>query len=123
MPNSRIPLADAIDIPAWLEGDRQKDWIARVERDREIGNQSTKFQQNEAQRVQLWWTKVQHDERQPSTGQKLESLFRRVSWIAIIFGFVMGIVLAASILHYDGSHPINVLVLLTVLVLIPLLLF
>ncbi len=123
MPNSRIPLADAIDIPAWLEADRQNDWVARVERDREIGNQSTKTHQSEAQRVQRWWAKVQHDQNQLSTGQKLESLFKRVSWIAVVLGLVMGVVLASSILHYDGSHPINVLVLLTVLVVIPLLLF
>ncbi|MFK7815693.1 MAG: DUF2868 domain-containing protein, partial [Gammaproteobacteria bacterium] len=34
-----------------------------------------------------------------------------------------GIALAASLLHYDGTQPINVLVLLIILVLIPLLLF
>ena len=123
----RTSLAKAIDIPAWLEQDRQNDWQSRIQRDQKIGQQSStqaKFSSGqETQRVLHWWSQAQPQQDENSSGQKLASLFKRVSWIAIIIGLLVGISFASAILHYDGTQPINVLVLLIVLVLIPLLLF
>jgi hypothetical protein len=124
-------LADAIDIPAWLEQDRHNAWRTRIRRDRKIVDQTDLTPKQETRRVLHWWSQVE-PQSQPqnkqgidenSSGQVLASIFKRVSWIALIIGFIAGIVLAASLLHYDGAQPINVLVLLIVLVLIPLLLF
>ena len=120
---SRTSLAAAIDIPAWLEQDRQNSWKARIKRDQEISNQSGIDPSQETKRLLHWWSKIQPVRDEQSTGKQLTTLFKRVSWVAIIIGFIAGVVLATSLLHYDGSQPINVLVLLLVLVLIPLLLF
>jgi len=123
----RTSLAKAIDIPAWLEQDRQNDWPSRIQRDQQIGQQilgQAKIPAGqETQRVLHWWSQVQPKQDENSPGQKLASLFKRVSWIAIIIGLLAGISFASAILHYDGTQPINVLVLLIVLVLIPLVLF
>lgn len=116
-------LAAAIDIPAWLEQDRKNSWQSRIQRDRQIGIQADLPPQQVKKRVLHWWSQVQSNADVSSSGQKLASIFKRVSWLAILVGFVFGIVLASTLLHYDGSQPINVLVLLVVLVLFPLLLF
>jgi len=119
----RTSLAKAIDIPAWLEQDRQNDWPSRIQRDQQISGQAKIPAGQETQRVLHWWSQVQPKQDENSPGQKLASLFKRVSWIAIIIGLLAGISFASAILHYDGTQPINVLVLLIVLVLIPLVLF
>lgn len=116
-------LETAIDIPAWLEQDRQNDWQSRIQRDQDIGNRIGGSAERETKRVMHWWSQVQPDSDENSSGHKLASIFRRVSWIAMLIGFFAGIALASTLLHYDGTQPINVLVLLIVLVLIPLLLF
>ena len=128
MPISHPSLAEAIDIPAWLEQDRQNDWQSRIQRDQQIAKQADIAPKQETKRVLHWWSQVQpHNEQKRadanSPGQLLASIFKRVSWIAWVIGFFAGIALAVSLLHYDGAQPINVLVLLIVLVILPLLLF
>ena len=126
-PKARASLADAINIPAWLEKDRQNDWQSRIQRDQEISVQVDTGQvdtvQLDKERVLHWWSRIQSKIDEDSPGQVLTSIFKRVSGIALIIGFIAGIALAASLLHYDGTQPINVLVLLIVLILVPLLLF
>ncbi len=123
MPLIKTSLAEAIDIPAWLEQDRKKGWQSRIRRDQEICHQADADSKHETERVLKWWSHVKPKSDENSSGQVLASIFKRVSWIAWIIGFMAGIALATSLLHYDGTHPINVLVLLIILVLIPLLLF
>ena len=125
-----VSLTEAIDIPAWLEQDRQNDWQARIQRDQQIRHQEeigphhdSKPKGGHEKQVLQWWSQVQSQVDENSPGQVLTSIFKRVSGVAILIGFIAGIALAASLLHYDGAQPINVLVLLIVLVLIPLLLF
>ena len=133
---NKTSLADAIDIPAWLEQDRQNEWQSRIQRDQQIAQQISRqakiAPQQETKQVLHWWSQIRCQEVEPqcqkdvdanSSGHLLASIFKRVSWIAWIIGFIAGIVLAASLLHYDGAQPINVLVLLIILVLLPLLLF
>lgn len=120
---SHTTLATAIDIPAWLEQDRQNSWKTRIQRDQQISLQAQIPAQQAHKRVMHWWSQIQPKVDLSSSGQTLASLFKRVSWMTILAGFVFGIVLASTLLHYDGSQPINVLVLLVVLVLLPLLLF
>jgi len=123
MTDLRTSLAKAIDIPAWLEQDRQLEWQTRTQRDQQIASQADIPTGQETQRVLRWWSTIQTQQKENSPGQVLTALFRRVSWVAVLIGFFAGIALAGTLLHYDGTQPINVLVLLIVLVIIPLLLF
>ncbi len=116
-------LSNAIDIPVWLEQDRSNAWQTRVQRDQQIASQSGILFQQPYQRVLHWWRQIQPKTDAQSSGQELASFFKRVSWIVILIGFFTGLALASALLYYDGSQPINVLVLLIFLVLLPLLLF
>jgi fructose-specific component phosphotransferase system IIB-like protein len=70
-----------------------------------------------------WWQEIQSKSDTGRVGQAVVTFFSRVSWIVIALGVIAGMTLASALLHYDGSQPINVLVLLVFLILIPLLLF
>lgn len=119
---SRTSLAEAIDIPAWLEEDRNTSWQARIQRDQQIDKQVNRSSYGSSRRVRNWWREVQPTSDN-SSGHALAAIFSRVRWLAITIGFIAGIVLTSALLHYDGSQPINILVLLVVLVVAPLLLF
>jgi hypothetical protein len=52
---SRTSLAEAIDIPAWLEKDRQTSWEPRVQRDQKISKQADIPLQHASRQVRHWW--------------------------------------------------------------------
>ncbi len=123
MPLSYASLAEAIDIPAWLEQDRQTSWDKRIERDQNISKLADIPPQQASRRVRHWWDEIKPNSGTNSSGSALTTIFKRVSWSVILLGFISGILLAGALLNYDGSQPINVLVLLVILVLVPLGLF
>lgn len=111
-------LVEAIDIPHWLERDRQTNWRDRVARDRKLGVDDAGPTQS-VKRVLHWWQALDKDVQEPSAGSEIARLFRHLSWTMLAAGTVSGMCLSSAVLHYDGSQPINVLVVLGWLVFLP----
>ena len=113
---------DAVDIRHWLEQDRDTPYAQRVHRDRGIG--SAIDARDSAQRVRHWWRAVDRDagsiasppERQ-RPGQRLAQGRSVVTAMLVVLGAVFGCGLAAAVLHYDGTQPVNVVRVVGVLVL------
>lgn len=112
-------LADAIDIPLWLERDRETPWAERVHRDRAIGRELPVDTRSPAARVMHWWLAIAPEQCEPERGRAVARLLGRLGAIMIVAGALSGFGLAAAVLRYDGSDPINILVVFGLLVLLP----
>lgn len=117
VPVSQVSLAEAIDIPLWLERDRETPWAERVHRDRAIGREATGL--SPAARVLHWWHAVGADSGTAERGTGVVRLLRRLGVIMVVTGGLSGAGLAAAVLRYDGSDPINILIAVGLLVLLP----
>lgn len=115
---SQPSLVEAIDIPLWLERDRETPWAERVHRDRAIGRGATGL--TPAARVLHWWLAVRADTGASERGAAVTRLLRRLGLIMVVAGGLSGAGLAAAVLRYDGSDPINILVAFGLLVALPL---
>lgn len=118
MPVSQPSLAAAIDIPLWLERDRDTPWAERVRRDRAIGREVA--DRAPAARVMYWWHAMAPQADAPGQGATVTRLMRRLGYIMCLAGGLSGAGLAAAVLRYDGSDPINILVAFGLLVALPL---
>lgn len=112
-------LADAIDIPLWLERDRETPWAERVRRDRAIGREAATRTRSRTARVMLWWQAVAPEHSEPDRGRAVARLLRRLGPIMVVAGALSGSGLAAVVLRYDGSDPINILIVFGLLVALP----
>ena len=110
---------DALDIPAWLEGDRALGFRERAHRDRQLG---LAIQGSRPLvRVRAWWRQVDADAR-PELGAKLSRTRAWVSLALCAAGALFGSGLALAVLRYDGHYPVNVVAALALLVIVPLVL-
>ena len=110
---------DALDIPAWLEGDRALAFRERAHRDRKLGLAIRGSRP--LVRVRAWWRQVDADAR-PELGAKLKRTRAWVSLVLCAAGALLGSGLALAVLRYDGHYPVNVVAALALLVIAPLLL-
>lgn len=117
VPQSQPSLAAAIDIPLWLERDRETPWAERVRRDRAIGREAIDLAP--AARVMHWWHAVAPAPGESERGAAVSRLLRRLGLIMVAAGALSGAGLAAAVLRYDGSDPINILIAFGLLVLLP----
>jgi hypothetical protein len=117
VPNAQPSLAAAIDIPLWLEHDRETPWTERVRRDRAIGRDATGLAP--AARVMHWWHAVAPEPNPSAQGAAVTRLLRRLGFIMVLAGGLSGAGLAAAVLRYDGSDPINILIAFGLLALLP----
>jgi hypothetical protein len=117
---SRHPLIDAVDIPLWLENDALRDWQARIARDRGLAGDSHDENTDPRERVLHWWRQLGNGHDAPGPGREITALLRRLNLIMLVIGALSGGGLAGAVLAYDGSAPINVLVVLGWLVVLPL---
>lgn len=117
VPLSQPSLAAAIDIPLWLERDRETPWAERVRRDRAIGRAATDVAP--AARVMHWWQAVAPNTDGSGRGEAVTRLLHRLGFIMIVAGALSGAGLSAAVLRYDGSDPINILIAFGLLVLLP----
>ncbi len=112
-------LIEAFDIPNWLERDTELSWRERVQRDKKLAQSTNKLNDDELTRVLSWWSLLDKGDVN-GPGKEISSLLRRVSIILIIVGALCGFGLASALMQYDGSQPINILMLLAWLVFLPL---
>lgn len=104
---------DAVDVPLWLERDRETPFAARRQRDRavalEIGAETS------VARVRAWWRRVAPTDRS-ATGRRLAGARRLATLAMLVVGTLAGIGVALAAFQYDGTHPVNVVRLLALLV-------
>jgi len=120
VPKLRPSLAEAIDIPLWLERDRETPWADRAHRDRTIGREFATRSSSPVERVMHWWQVIAPDPIESEPGKGLARLLRRLAPIMIGAGALSGTGLAAAVLRYDGSDPINILMAFGLLVMLPM---
>jgi len=112
-------LADVVDIRRWLEVDAQTPFDRRVARDREIGRSLDSS--DDLKRVLGWWRTVRTDDVE-HFGLRLTRLVGLACVLLFAGGLLFGMAVSSVAFGYDGSHPVNLLALLGVLVGTPLIL-
>lgn len=114
-------LARSVDVLRWLEADADTGYEDRLARDRAIGRELAA--QDDLDRVLGWWQKLSADLPEESVTGARVVLFNRAALAVLgLLGIVLGAGLGSVAFAYDGTHPVNVLALLGVLVGIPFLL-
>lgn len=117
-------LAAAVDLDCWLARDRELGYETRLERDRNIGRSLTSS--DPQQRLLDWWQQVSAQTGQgvqaAPIGMRIVRLRALLSIGLMLIGLLVGGFVASAALAYDGSYPVNLLLLLGVLVGLPLLL-
>lgn len=119
MHKDRTLFQDAIDIPLWLEADRNTPYAQRIARDR----CTEPVAQNPAVRVRNWWRSLAPTDSAPSVGEQLDRSRRWITIVMTLLGGFSGMGLAVTVLHYDGTHPVNTVTVFSVLVALQSLLF
>lgn len=99
----RTLFEDAVDVPLWLETDRDKPLAARVDRDRAFGRSLPAA--DDLARVRAWWTALRPGS---DAGRRVDGLRRLVALALAAVGALVGSTLAGAALYYDGSNPVNV---------------
>lgn len=111
---------DAVDIPAYLESDRDRPYAERLHRDRTIGA-SLPFA-DPLRRVRVWSrTEAQAASAlasENSLGRSLERGRRIITFAMLIIGALAGAGVASAVFNYDGTWPVNVVTVVAVLVLL-----
>lgn len=128
---SNALLADVVDIRRWLEEDGNEPFDARIRRDREIGR-TLDAGNDDLAKVLAWWQIVHPvdpghgkvDRRKTAgTGQTIVGFVRLATVLLLVGGLLVGLGVGSLAFAYDGSHPVNLLALLGVLVALPVALF
>ena len=104
---------DAVDVPMWLEADRSRPFAERARRDRAIARGLGSG--DAVAQVRGWWQRAAggaHTE----TGRRLDSVRSLVTLVMLVAGTLTGIAVALAAFRYDGTHPVNVVRLLALLV-------
>ncbi|MBX2869218.1 MAG: DUF2868 domain-containing protein [Acidiferrobacterales bacterium] len=113
------PLGDLIDIKAQIDRDRQLERTLLRERDRAIGleqNHLAKTSDNNLKRLRAWISTIREEGEIVSPGQNVDKAMRNAILISWVLGATIGYLLARSVLAYDGSQPVNLLIALIVLI-------
>jgi hypothetical protein len=119
----RSLLAAAIEIPAWLEADRETPYDERLHRDRAIAGEVKRS--DPLLRVREWWRRIHGHavaDSTPTPAARLVRAQRLITVLMGILGAVAGLGAASAIFHYDGTWPVNVVTVFATLVLLQLLL-
>ncbi|NJN52642.1 MAG: DUF2868 domain-containing protein [Gammaproteobacteria bacterium] len=110
MHHERTLFQDAIDIPIWLEADRETPYARRIERDR-VRDASTPA--SPVARIRQWWMLIPNP---PDVGGRLQRGRRVIGLSMVALGAAAGAGVAAAVLRYDGTHPVNAITAFSVLV-------
>src|SRR5690606_10447181 len=111
--------ADAVDVPMWLDEDDATPFNERVRRDRDIAQ---RVQADEpVTRVRGWWLHMTRAAG-PGAGDRLARSRQLVTLAMAGLGTLTGIGVALAAFHYEGTHPVNVVRLVALLLVLPKLL-
>ena len=110
-----------VNILHWLSEDPARDWQRKLARDREIALRNPQADtQSVLKHVLYWWSEIDSSSRSRLPGECLRRLFLFTSVITAACGLLLGGGASLALFYYDGSAPINILVAMVCLVLLPL---
>ena len=111
----RASLPRLIDLAGQLEQDsaRGPDWLRR--RDRALGRELGGAAGDAEAGVAVWLDRVR-PEGVPSEGERALRAGRLLAAALLLGGALLGGVAAAALFTYDGSHPVNVVRVLSIFV-------
>ncbi len=117
----RQPLfAQAIEIPEWLEADRDTPYDERLHRDRQIA--ASIASTDPLTRIGSWWERIRQQmspgQMQAPVSSRLVRGRRIISVLMAALGVIAGSAVALAVFHYDGTWPVNVVTVLASLVLV-----
>lgn len=118
---------DALDIIGALDRDRERSLEQRHRRDREIAQAADLVpvptdRAGRLQVLQRWWQQVQvapADALPNASGHTLDRARRAGALLLFGVGLLIGALVTATALHYDGSAPVNLISVLAILVVVP----
>ncbi len=107
-PREQTLFEDAVRVPAWLYADRATPFAERVRRDRAIARDLPAG--DDLARVRAWRRRILDDPAQrrdddPGLG-RARGL---VTALMLLIGVLAGAGVAVAALRYDGTHPVNVI--------------
>ncbi|HEY0939786.1 MAG TPA: DUF2868 domain-containing protein [Steroidobacter sp.] len=115
---------EALDIPAWLEADRDRPFEARLHRDRRIA--AALPGSDPLDRVRHWWLAVRRETPLPAQDTELATRLSRaraiITFLMLLVGTLVGAGTAMTVFRYDGTWPVNVVTVFAVLVLLQIVL-
>lgn len=113
------PLGDLIDIKEQIDLDREIDRATLRQRDREIGlmdDGKSNIAKSKLAHLRRWISEIRPDSEITSKGHKVDKSMRSIIVLCWLVGGISGYLLASSVLAYDGSQPVNLLIALLVLI-------
>lgn len=84
-------------------------------RDRPIGRALSALANPPMLQLSAWLEQVA-DHQAPSVGRRVASTLRVGTLVLVVAGLCLGWLAAATVFYYDGSHPVNIINMLAVLV-------
>ncbi|MDY6945707.1 MAG: DUF2868 domain-containing protein [Pseudomonadota bacterium] len=115
---------EALDIPAWLEADRDRPFEERLHRDRTIAASLTGS--DPAARVRQWWQAVRRetppDVRDTEFATRLSRGRAIITLSMLLIGALAGAGAGMAVFRYDGTVPVNVVTVFAALVLLQMVL-
>jgi hypothetical protein len=115
---------EALDIPAWLEADRDRPFEERLHRDRTIA--ASLSSSDPLARVRHWWLAIRRET--PPAARDIEFATRLargrglITFLMLLIGALAGAGAGMAVFRYDGTWPVNVVTVFAVLVLLQILL-
>jgi len=115
---------EALDIPAWLEADRDRPLEERLHRDRSIA--ANLPGSDPVARVRAWWESVGREAAPAAWDATFATRLSRtrgiITFSMLLIGALAGAGTALAVFRYDGTWPVNVVTVLATLVGLQLLL-
>jgi hypothetical protein len=110
---------EALEIPAWLEADRDRPFEERLHRDRSIAAGLSRS--DSLDRVRHWWQAVRREQplgaRETDFATRLSRVRGLITFLMLVVGALAGSVTAMAVFRYDGTWPVNVVTIFAALVL------
>lgn len=115
---------EALEIPAWLEADRDRPFEARLHRDRSIA--ASLAGSDPVARVRHWWRAIRRE--MPPATRDIEFATRLsrgraiITFFMLLLGALAGGGSGLAVFRYDGTWPVNVVTVFAALVLLQIVL-
>lgn len=109
---------EALDIPAWLEADRDRPLEERLHRDRTIA--ASLSSSDPVVRVRAWWGSVRREAPPAAWDEGFATRLSRtrgiITFFMLLIGALAGAGAALAVFRYDGTWPVNVVTVFAALV-------